>query len=47
MKKEKIITIRVSENEYTLILATSKELGLTISSYVRMCALLKSKNNGI
>lgn len=39
MRKEKIITIRVSEQEYDLIIEKAAKLGLSISSYLRMLGL--------
>ena len=39
MKKEKIITIRVSEEEYDLIIEKAVKLGLSISAYLRMLGL--------
>ena len=39
MKKEKIITIRVSEQEYELIIEKAVKLGLSISAYLRMLGL--------
>lgn len=41
-KKEKIVTIRISEEEYDTLINESKKLGLSLSSFIRMCALLKS-----
>ena len=38
-KKEKIITIRVSEEEYDLIIEKAVKLGLSISAYLRMLGL--------
>ena len=43
MKKEKIITLRVSEEELVLLNKECKKIGLSLSSYIRMCALLNSK----
>ena len=37
--KDKNIMVRVSESEYGTILQKAKNLGLSISSYVRMVAL--------
>ena len=45
MKKEKIITIRVSEQEYDLIIEKAVKLGLSISSYLRMLGLIRNSNN--
>lgn len=42
MKKEKIITLRVSEEEYSILFNNAKKIGLSLSAYIRMCALLKN-----
>lgn len=39
MKKNKIVTIRISEEEYESILKKAIKLGLSISSYLRMLGL--------
>ena len=41
-KKEKIVTIRISEEEYDILFNNSKKIGLSLSAYMRMCALLKN-----
>jgi len=39
MTKEKIINIRVSEEEYRLIESRAKDMKMTVSAYIRMVAL--------
>lgn len=46
MKKDKIITLRVSNDEFKTLNNFAKDIGLSLSSYIRMCALLKSKKDG-
>ena len=46
MKKEKIVTIRISEEEYDILIKEASSIGLTLSAYMRMCALIKIKENG-
>ena len=43
-KKEKIVTVRLSEEEYSNLSKNSKEIGLNLSAYMRMCALKLSRN---
>ena len=38
-KKQKIITIRTSEQEYDVLNKNADKLGLSLSSYLRMCGL--------
>ncbi len=38
-KKEKIVTIRISEKEYDILNKNADKLGLSLSSYLRMCGL--------
>ena len=38
-KKEKIVTIRISEKEYDILNKNADKLGLSPSSYLRMCGL--------
>ena len=45
MKKEKIVTIRISEEEYDILIKEASSIGLTLSAYMRMCALLKHKTD--
>ena len=44
-KKEKIVTIRISEEEYGILIKSAPSVGLTLSAYMRMCALIKTKEN--
>lgn len=42
--KDKTATVRLSKQEYDILSIKSKELGLTLSAYIRMCALKLSRN---